>query len=227
MGVHRTCGAPDEIKKNTHPKNTTALFTRRYLPVVTAVVDFYSGCAPLNITRMVADSRVGAIVQAFYPQHSGVRSRKSAVKNFGWVFFLISSGSPHVRPMGRTCGEPDEIELTAMGVKLNGSRCRAAPSRTRCWAVASTGRAGAVYRTRGPSPSPAPGTSTTTRCSARAKRSGMYNTCAKHRLVPKVLQNVRQASFSSQGVTARAPRAVEQHPGETMWCFLVQPAPLM
>ena len=23
--------------------------------------------------------------------------------------------------MGRTCGEPDEIELTAMGVKLNGS----------------------------------------------------------------------------------------------------------
>ena len=37
---------------------------------------------------------------------------------------MISCGSPHVRPMGRTCGEPDEIELTAMGVKLNGSRCR-------------------------------------------------------------------------------------------------------
>ena len=58
------------------------------------------------------------------PRH--VRSRKRAVKFFGWVFFLISSGSPHVRPMGvhRTRGEPDEIELTAMGVKLNGSRCR-------------------------------------------------------------------------------------------------------
>ena len=26
MGVHRTCGEPDEIKKNTHPKNFTALF---------------------------------------------------------------------------------------------------------------------------------------------------------------------------------------------------------
>ena len=26
MGVHRTCGEPDEIKKNTHPKNTAALF---------------------------------------------------------------------------------------------------------------------------------------------------------------------------------------------------------
>ena len=41
---------------------------------------------------------------------------------FGWVFFLISLGSPHVRPMGRTCGEPNEIELTPIGVKLNGSR---------------------------------------------------------------------------------------------------------
>jgi len=40
---------------------------------------------------------------------------KRAVKVFGWAFFLISSGSPHVRPMGRTCGEPDEIGLTPMG----------------------------------------------------------------------------------------------------------------
>ena len=44
---------------------------------------------------------------------------------FGWVFFLISSGSQHVRctPMWAlsTCGEPDEIGLTPMGVKLNGS----------------------------------------------------------------------------------------------------------
>ena len=32
MGVHRTCGAcpPDEIKKNTHPENITALFRARY-----------------------------------------------------------------------------------------------------------------------------------------------------------------------------------------------------
>ena len=26
MGVHRTCGGPNEFKKNTHPKNMTALF---------------------------------------------------------------------------------------------------------------------------------------------------------------------------------------------------------
>ena len=29
MGVHRTCGEPDEIKKNTHPKHFTALFRER------------------------------------------------------------------------------------------------------------------------------------------------------------------------------------------------------
>ena len=26
MGVHRTCGEPNEIKKHTHPNNVTALF---------------------------------------------------------------------------------------------------------------------------------------------------------------------------------------------------------
>ena len=31
----------------------------------------------------------------------------------GGYFSLISLGSPHVRPMGRTRGEADEIELTA------------------------------------------------------------------------------------------------------------------
>ena len=60
---------------------------------------------------------------------------KRAVIFFGWVFFLISPGSPHVRPMGRTCGEPDEIELAAMGVELNGS-CRERPRiGRRAWRV--------------------------------------------------------------------------------------------
>ena len=39
---------------------------------------------------------------------------------FGWAFFLISSGSPHVRLMG-TRGEPGEIGLAAMGEGLDGS----------------------------------------------------------------------------------------------------------
>jgi len=42
-------------------------------------------------------------------------SVKRAVAFFGWVFFLISSGSPRVlrSHMGHTCGEPNETELTA------------------------------------------------------------------------------------------------------------------
>ena len=42
---------------------------------------------------------------------------------------MVSSGSPHVRctPMGRTRGEPDEIELAAMGVELYGLRRVPAP----------------------------------------------------------------------------------------------------
>ena len=52
---------------------------------------------------------------------------KRAVMSFGWVFFLISLGSPHVRrtPHGcvthRTYGEPNEIELTAIELHLHGS----------------------------------------------------------------------------------------------------------
>ena len=41
---------------------------------------------------------------------------------FGWAFFLVSFGSPHVRPMGRTCGGPSEIELTPIRVELNSPR---------------------------------------------------------------------------------------------------------
>ena len=43
----------------------------------------------------------------------------------GWVFFLISFGSPRVRctPVGRTCGEPHEIELAPIRVELNGPQC--------------------------------------------------------------------------------------------------------
>ena len=37
MGVHRTCGEPDEIKKNTHPKNITALI-RDQVGTVTGVI---------------------------------------------------------------------------------------------------------------------------------------------------------------------------------------------
>ena len=63
---------------------------------------------------------------ALQPQRPVPWSYKSAVISFRRVYFLISLNSPRVHPqMGgrghRTCGEPDEIESTAIGVGLNGS----------------------------------------------------------------------------------------------------------
>ena len=40
MGVHRTCGEPNETKKNTHPKNTTALFREQAYHGVSELVDY-------------------------------------------------------------------------------------------------------------------------------------------------------------------------------------------
>ena len=47
--------------------------------------------------------------------HNALDDLKRSGNVFGWGFYflLISLGSPHVRPMGHTCGEPNEIELTA------------------------------------------------------------------------------------------------------------------
>ena len=50
MGVHRTCGEPDEIKKNTHPKNMFALFR---------------DCLLLTLTRFQRERRVRVPVIAF------------------------------------------------------------------------------------------------------------------------------------------------------------------
>ena len=47
---------------------------------------------------------------------------KEAATFFGWVFLSISLDPPHVHPVGRTCGEPTEIELTPVGVELSGTR---------------------------------------------------------------------------------------------------------
>ena len=55
MGVHRTCGEPnDEIKKNTHPKNTTALFRDKVPPQGNLAVRVWFPAQ----RRLCADSRV-------------------------------------------------------------------------------------------------------------------------------------------------------------------------
>ena len=50
------------------------------------------------------------------------RLTKKSGEIFGWVRFLISLGSPHVRPVGRTCRRAGEVELAPIEAELNGSR---------------------------------------------------------------------------------------------------------
>ena len=111
-GVHRTCGEPDEIKKNTHPKRFTAL-CRREQDLTSIEHGNTAGWTPS--TNPVALHWVS----------------KREVLSFGWVFSLISLGgqAPHVnvRPMWAlsTCGEPNETELAA----AHGLVCRCFPGR--------------------------------------------------------------------------------------------------
>ena len=54
--------------------------------------------------------------------HRTLMSAPRLIKKEAVIFRVgISLGSPNVRTMGHTCGEPDKIELTTIGVKLNGS----------------------------------------------------------------------------------------------------------
>ena len=92
MGVHCTCGEPNEIKKHTHPKCIAAL----------------SRAQGRRGVEQTQDVRRGA--------RGGQHKRRQCFS--GGYFFLISFGgqAPHVlrAHMGmHTCGEPNEIELTA------------------------------------------------------------------------------------------------------------------
>ena len=56
----RTCGEPDEIKKNTHPKNITALFRDRVQSVcgfkaINVQDDWGDGGAPQAYTKFFED----------------------------------------------------------------------------------------------------------------------------------------------------------------------------
>ena len=71
--------------------------------------------------RLLADEKTSRMVPPLI--FIGLLTKKSG-NPCRWVFFLISLGSPHVRctPMGRTCGEPNEIGLAPIRVNLNGPR---------------------------------------------------------------------------------------------------------
>ena len=102
-------------------------FVLPFLPAALALQQLPAqpGLSPALLSAEMVFGAVHAVVAAVVQRARLARvracARKRAVIYFGWVFFLISLGSPHVRPMGRTRGEPNEIELTPIGVRLNGS----------------------------------------------------------------------------------------------------------
>ena len=90
---------------------------------VPAAGDCTGGAAPIDCTGCTSAGAEGVLGVRRPPlQLAGVRALKRSGDIFRWggVCFLISLGSPHVRPMGRTCGEPNVFELTAAHGVLNG-----------------------------------------------------------------------------------------------------------
>ena len=57
--MHRTCGEPDEIKKNTHPKKITALF-RSQVHVHDCVLDrnYRQGMSVISAVDLLVVSQV-------------------------------------------------------------------------------------------------------------------------------------------------------------------------
>ena len=107
--MHRTCGEPDEIKKNTHPKNTTTGLwcdqdVRPHGPD-----DHVRGLRLLvHVPAQHVPKPFNFTPMAVNPASPGApRARPS-----------ISSGSPHVCPMGRTCGGADGIKKTPVRKRL-------------------------------------------------------------------------------------------------------------
>ena len=94
----RTCGEPDEIGLIPHGGEIERL-------------------GRVRVGLLEEPDDVG---KALLTKRSGKRFRVSIFLDFLW---RSGTTRPHVRctPVGRACGEPDEIELTAIGVKLNGS----------------------------------------------------------------------------------------------------------
>ena len=95
MGVHRTCREPNEI-------------------------DLTPIGVELNGSRCVPACQNRNSLTPANALRTGKRKSRNILRV--GVFFLISLGSPHVRctSMGRTRGEPNEIELNPIGVELNG-----------------------------------------------------------------------------------------------------------
>ena len=145
----RTCGEPDEIKKNTHPKYITALCRDGVLVVAVHQPGLLGegrggerrrkvkrpgggeeGLRGLRGPRALGRlpvlfrhrARLTAAPRRFARLCLLADKSGNAFRMGILLDFVRLSGSPHVRRVHRTCGEPNEIELAPIGVKLDGSR---------------------------------------------------------------------------------------------------------
>ena len=87
IGMHRTCGEPDETKKNTHPKNITALFRLQGEVWKGTLADADNAKVP---EYMVAAKTVRTLSRSILPRWASIRFRLAP--------------RTYLRPMGRTCG---------------------------------------------------------------------------------------------------------------------------
>jgi len=125
----RTCGEPDEIKKNTHPKNITALFCEQVLPFVDMTVKgwvWYQGennmGAPKgnSLVNLGSGKPIGNQLEPSWKGPPSQTPRAGGILAFVRVYHACRGPARGVR---RTRGEPSEIELAAIGLELNGSWC--------------------------------------------------------------------------------------------------------
>ena len=107
MGVHRTCGEPDEIKKNTHPKCVTALsrdqaFVEAQLGMTRELLTKY-GNGTDYVSRLWWD-HYSPWVDGCSGDPNVACTRREPF-NFTHMVNSISPAHLHVRPMGvhRTC----------------------------------------------------------------------------------------------------------------------------
>ena len=138
MGV-RTCVSQTKSRK---------IPTRNIVPL------FFASRPPHHVLAASVDAQDGhQLVRAAHLRHAPLHPPHAPVRREPFNFTpmavnSISSGSPRVRPMGRTCGEPDEIKknahpkyFTALFRAGTPTSCSSTPTSSPCLAPAPSGTA--------------------------------------------------------------------------------------
>ena len=100
--VHTACRNMEEFEQAA-PTATSDRACQEYAPRCAVAEGYYESSPPLEGADRVCTPTTTCPAAAAGTRREAFNSTPMAVNS-------ISSGSPHVRPMGRTCGEPDEIK---------------------------------------------------------------------------------------------------------------------